>query len=81
MHFREKKSVREIVRLTSLSRYTVRKWLNTPVLEEPRYRRSDTPGKLTLFVEEIKQALEVAHAGLGCAVCQAFSVAVARHGP
>ncbi len=59
MHFREKKSVREIVRLTSLSRNTVRKWLKTPVLEEPRYRRSDTPGKLTPFVEEIKQALKV----------------------
>jgi DNA invertase Pin-like site-specific DNA recombinase len=36
MHFREKKSVREIVRLTSLSRNTVRKWLKTPVLEEPK---------------------------------------------
>ena len=37
MYFREKKSVREIVRLTSLSRNTVRKWLKAPVLEEPRY--------------------------------------------
>ena len=35
MHFREKKSVREIVRLTSLSRNTVRKWLKAAVLEEP----------------------------------------------
>ncbi len=35
MYFREKKSVREIVRLTSLSRNTVRKWLKAPVLEEP----------------------------------------------
>ena len=34
MYFRERKSVREIVRLTSLSRNTVRKWLKTPVLEE-----------------------------------------------
>jgi hypothetical protein len=59
MHFREKKSVREIVRLTSLSRNTVRKWLKTPVLEEPRYRRSDTPGKLTPFHDAIKQALKV----------------------
>ena len=47
MHFREKKSVREIVRLTSLSRNTVRKWLKAPVLEEPRYRRREAPGKLT----------------------------------
>ena len=59
MHFREKKSVREIVRLTSLSRNTVRKWLKAPVLEEPKYRRSDTPGKLTPFHDAIKQALKV----------------------
>ena len=59
MYFREKKSVREIVRLTSLSRNTVRKWLKTPVLEEPRYRRGEAPGKLTPFVEAIKQALKV----------------------
>jgi transposase len=59
MYFREKKSVREIVRLTSLSRNTVRKWLKTPVLEEPRYRRSEDAGKLTPFHEAIKQALKV----------------------
>ena len=59
MHFREKKSVREIVRLTSLSRNTVRMWLKTPVLEEPRYRRCEAAGKLTPFVESIKQALKV----------------------
>src|SRR5690606_41702720 len=40
MHFRQGKSVREIVRLTSLSRNTVRKWLKTPLEGEPRYRRS-----------------------------------------
>ena len=38
MHFREKKSVREIVRLTSLSRNTVRKWSKAPVLKEPVLR-------------------------------------------
>ena len=58
MYFREKKSVREIVRLTSLSRNTVRKWLKTPVLEEPRYRRSEVPGKLTAFHEVLKLALK-----------------------
>jgi hypothetical protein len=57
--FREKRSVREIVRLTSLSRKTVRKWLKAAVLEEPRYRRSEAPGKLTPFHESIKQALKV----------------------
>ena len=35
MYFREKKSVREIVRLTSLSRNTVRKWLKAAVLVFP----------------------------------------------
>ena len=59
MFFREKKSVREIVRLTSLSRNTVRKWLKAAVLEEPRYRRSEAPGKLTPFHESLKQALKV----------------------
>ena len=59
MYFREKKSVREIVRLTSLSRNTVRKWLKTPVLEEPTHRRSEAPGKLTPFHDAIKQALKV----------------------
>jgi len=59
MHFREKKSVREIVRLTSLSRNTVRKWLKTSVLEEPRYRRSEAAGKLTPFHEALKLALKV----------------------
>ena len=49
MHFRQGKSVREIVRLTSLSRNTVRKWLKTPLEGEPRYRRSARPGFLLLI--------------------------------
>ena len=59
MFFREKKSVREIVRLTSLSRNTVRKWLKAAVVEEPKYQRGEAPGKLTPFHESIKQALKV----------------------
>jgi transposase len=59
MFFREKKSVREIVRLTSLSRNTVRKWLKAAVAEDPRYRRCEAPGKLTPFHESLKQALKV----------------------
>ena len=59
MYFREKKSVREIVRLTSLSRNTVRKWLKTAVLEAPSYRRGEMPGKLTPFHDTLKQALKV----------------------
>ena len=55
MHFREKKSVREIVRLTSLSRNTVRKWLKAPVAQEPKYKRGEAPGKLTPFHGAIKR--------------------------
>lgn len=57
MYFREKKSVREISRLTSLSRNTIDKWLKAPVDGEPRYRRSPRAGKLTPFHESLRQAL------------------------
>ena len=56
MHFRQGKSVREIVRLTSLSRNTVRKWLKAPLEGEPRYRRSERPGKLSAFHEALNFA-------------------------
>ena len=58
MHSRQNKSVREIARITSLSRNTVRKWLKSPVEGEPKYRRGEQPGKLTAFHEAIKQALK-----------------------
>ena len=58
MHFRQGKSVREVVRLTSLSRNTVRKWLKAPLESEPQYRRSDRPGKLSAFHEALKLALK-----------------------
>jgi transposase len=57
MHRREKKSVREIVRATSLSRNTVRKYLRAGKVEQPRYRRKLVPTKLAPFVEAVKQAL------------------------
>src|SRR5476649_2215674 len=57
MHRREKKSVREIVRATSLSRNTVRKYLREAKVEEPKYRREPVPMKLTPFVEVIELAL------------------------
>jgi hypothetical protein len=59
LHFRQKKSLREIVRLTSLSRNTVRKWLKAPVRWEPKYVRGAQAGKLTGFHETIVQALKV----------------------
>lgn len=58
MHFRQNKSVREIVRTTSLSRNTVRKYLRQEQVEEPAYRRSAKPTKLTPFHERIERALK-----------------------
>ena len=57
MHHRENKSVREIVRATSLSRNTVRKYLREGDVQEPQYRRRAMPTKLAPFVEAVKQAL------------------------
>ncbi len=39
MYFREKKSEREISRMTGLSRNTVAKWLKAPLDGEPKYVR------------------------------------------
>ena len=58
MHFRQDKSVREIVRLTSLSRNTVRKWLKAPLEGQPQYRRSEGTGKLSAYHEELRQSLK-----------------------
>ncbi len=57
MYFREKKFVREIMRLTSLSRNTMRKWLKTPG-KERKYRRGEAPGKLTAHDETLKLTLK-----------------------
>lgn len=57
MHFRDGQSVREIARRTGLSRNTVRTWLRAPAQQEPRYRRTAGPGKLTPFHAALEQAL------------------------
>ncbi len=57
MRHREKKSVREIVKATSLARNTVRKYLRIGKAEEPKYRRPEVPTKLAPFVEMVQQAL------------------------
>ena len=41
-----------------MSRNTVRKWLKAPVLEEPRYRRSEATGNLTAHHETLELALK-----------------------
>jgi transposase len=58
MHFRQSKTVREIARATSLSRNTVRKYLRVEQVDEPKYRRTAAPTKLTPFHEAIQQALK-----------------------
>lgn len=58
LHSRDKKSEREIARMTGLSRNTVAKWLDGPV-EAPRYRRNAEPTNLTPFHEALKMALKV----------------------
>ncbi|ROZ61392.1 IS21 family transposase [Ramlibacter sp. WS9] len=59
LRLRQKKSVREIARLTSLSRNTVRKWLRAPaVAAEPKYIRSARATKLSAYHEELEQALK-----------------------
>jgi len=57
MHHREKKSVREIVKATSLARNTVRKYLRIGRAEAPKYRRPQVPTKLAPYVEVVQQAL------------------------
>ena len=57
MHVRDKKSVREIARVTGLSRNTVAKWLQAPVTERPKYRRAAQPTLLRPFHDTIVQAL------------------------
>ena len=59
MHRRDQKSVREIVKATSLARNTVRKYLRAEGVDERRrYRRESVATKLTPFAEAIKQALQ-----------------------
>jgi len=57
MHFRQGKSVREIARLTSLSRNTIRSWLREPVVKERRYGRPAVMTRLTPFAEGLQRAL------------------------
>jgi transposase len=57
MYFRDQLSINEIVRRTSLSRNTVKKWLKMPTGIEPAYQRRSMPTKLTPYEEQLKQAL------------------------
>ena len=58
MHFRQRKSVRDISRSTSLSRNTVRKYLRMEQVQESRYERAPQATKLTAYHETIVAALK-----------------------
>jgi transposase len=58
MYFRDKLSVSEIARRTSLARNTIKRWLRAPRGVEPRYQRVAKPSKLTPFHAQLIQALE-----------------------
>jgi len=57
MYFRDKLSINEIAKRTSLSRNTVKKWLRMPNGTDPKYKRQSRPTKLTPFEAQLKQAL------------------------
>jgi hypothetical protein len=59
MFHRQNKSVREIARLTSLSRNTISKYLSMEIQEEPKYQRRSQSTRLTPFHEALVQALSV----------------------
>jgi transposase len=58
LHGRKKKSMREIARITGLSRNTISKWLTAEIDGPPNYRRGDQPSKLTAFQDTLRQALK-----------------------
>ena len=58
MYFRDRLSICEIARRTSLSRNTIKKWLASDSGNEPKYRRSPAPTKLTPYEPQLRQWLE-----------------------
>ena len=57
MFFREHLSISEILRRTTLSRNTIKKWLKATDSSEPKYRRTPKLTKLTPFEPKILMAL------------------------
>ncbi len=58
MFYREHLTISEIQRRTSLSRNTIKKWLQEPGGSEPKYQRAKTTGKLTPFEPRLLLAPE-----------------------
>jgi transposase-like protein len=57
LYLRDRMSVSEIARRTSLSRNTVKRWLKGWEGKEPKYKRSEGPVKMTPF-ETVHVALK-----------------------
>jgi transposase len=57
MYFRDQLSIKEIVRRTSLSRNTVKKWVQAPPGSEPSYRRAAVKSRLAPFEAQLHAAL------------------------
>ena len=57
MYFRDKKSISEIARLTSLSRNTIKRWLRAAPGTQPKYRGSEVATKQTPFAAALTKAL------------------------
>jgi transposase len=58
LYFRDRLSINEIARRTSLSRNTIKKWLRARGDAAPKYRRREVLSKLTPFAATLMQALE-----------------------
>ena len=58
MYFRDRLSICEIARRTSLSRNTIKKWLASDSGKEPKYRRSPMQTKLTPYEPQLRQWLD-----------------------
>jgi transposase len=61
MKHRDKKSIREIAKQTSLSRITIRKWLEEPIegmVGDPKYKREKHPTLITPFEDWLNTALK-----------------------
>ena len=56
MFYREHLTISEIQRRTSLSRNTIKKWLQAPDNSTAKYQRAKKPGKLTPFETFARQA-------------------------
>lgn len=59
MRLRDGLSISEIARRTSLTRNTVRKWLEEPVRSEMKYQRPGGPHKLDAHAQWFRQAVDL----------------------